>query len=685
MRLTVLYLRDNAAASPSKQPLPLSSVNVSHGYFPGRGVPFSLAFHALLAVGYLFLPPLPALLKPTTPQERVVMLDLHDPDVLMYLPELGGGAPSKDLPAKRPQNAAKESPLPASGGSKGLSYPGPQRIISNPPNPTNEIQTVLQPEIKNPPILIPPIPLPNIVQIAQVSPAGEPKSSDAVERTRDSQPNEPQPEEAKPVVEAVREVAPPVEEEASLIMPTLPPLDIERPLPLQESPMMVRLSPPPPEPIPDSKPKDLLPKEAEKPKTEVKPERMTQPQKFADQSHLAKPTEKSKVEANPEKTEEPKKSAAQESAAPKPDQPKAEVKPEKAEESRKIPEPEPSAKPAGGTADRTLVALTPMPAQLDQKLEIPFGEARGRFAISPEPNADTVETKPGSKVETPAVTPSIGPSTSSLPGNEASGNTTVVTLAPMGTNSGGSKNDSSSGIEANPGTASGSGAAAGVGAGSSIGTGSGSGGGAGPGKGAFSGITIIGGAKPSSGTPTSSASSVRILKSAPKPVQSSYGLTVVSTENSGGGLPPYGVFSNERIYTVFLDMRESQTDAAPKWTLEFAVIQGKTAQEQTGKNAGQNQQGLVLPYPMVKVRPVLPLELVRKYLKRLMIVYAVINVGGTMEQISVKDSPDPLLNESVIGALSQWAFRPASLSGESVAVKVLLGIPLWLPEQTSTR
>ena len=36
--------------------------------------------------------------------------------------------------------------------------------------------------------------------------------------------------------------------------------------------------------------------------------------------------------------------------------------------------------------------------------------------------------------------------------------------------------------------------------------------------------------------------------------------------------------------------------------------------------------------------------------------------------------------EPVLNALAKWIFRPGELNGERVAVKVLLGIPLSLPE-----
>ena len=88
---------------------------------------------------------------------------------------------------------------------------------------------------------------------------------------------------------------------------------------------------------------------------------------------------------------------------------------------------------------------------------------------------------------------------------------------------------------------------------------------------------------------------------------------------------------------------------------------------------------LVPPFPSTKERPEFPIELVRKYLRRLVVVYAVINTDGKLQDIAVKQTPDPLLNPAALAALEKWQFRPAEVNGEAVAVKALLGVPLSLP------
>jgi TonB family protein len=154
---------------------------------------------------------------------------------------------------------------------------------------------------------------------------------------------------------------------------------------------------------------------------------------------------------------------------------------------------------------------------------------------------------------------------------------------------------------------------------------------------------------------------------------------VISTEDSGGGLPSFGVFSNQPIYTVYLDMRQTENDSCPSWTLEFAVI-SEPDKSANAADQSRSLQGLVLPFPALKERPVLPAELVRQHLGKMVIVYGVVNTGGEIEQLSVKESPDALLDQPVLDALSRWKFRAAQLNGDPVSVKLLLGIPLWLPQ-----
>jgi hypothetical protein len=206
---------------------------------------------------------------------------------------------------------------------------------------------------------------------------------------------------------------------------------------------------------------------------------------------------------------------------------------------------------------------------------------------------------------------------------------------------------------------------------------------------AFPGISIVGGntdgaAGPGNATPNNT--NTNKTNTAPP---RSYGIVIATTGSTGAGLRSSGVFSNEQVYTAYLDMKWPNGKPAPSWTFEYAVLQKAPAPVAPPTNPTQgnevrlparNQQGFVLPFPIIDEQPALPVELVQKYLRRLVVVYAILNADGKMEQMTVKETPDAQLNGPVLSALSKWTFKPAQFNGDNVSVKVLLGFPLSLPE-----
>jgi TonB family protein len=146
-------------------------------------------------------------------------------------------------------------------------------------------------------------------------------------------------------------------------------------------------------------------------------------------------------------------------------------------------------------------------------------------------------------------------------------------------------------------------------------------------------------------------------------------MTIVSTASSGGGLRDFGIFRNEVVSTVYIEMTHSPTPA-PSWTLQYSLLQ---------KGSGMSPERVVGPFPIEKEKPQFPLEVVARNLGRLIVVYAEINVEGRVVNTRIIQSPNPLLNSPLLEALAKWAFRPAESEGKPVAVKTLLGIPLSLP------
>lgn len=364
----------------------------------------------------------------------------------------------------------------------------------------------------------------------------------------------------------------------------------------------------------------------------------------------------------------------------------------------------PASMPLPSTELGNLLALTPAPKPMTDPIEIPAAEARGQFEISPHPSPETSEPQPGSAS-------GQGDQYSDSRGDASGSPPSQVTITFGSGNGEGSGN----GGGQMPGSQAGSGS----GSGSGPGTGAGSGPGAGPFAGItvvgglggaesssssqpFSGITVVGGIPPTDGSTSGAASADEPFAGittvggiadgeaapnsalddpTPRPVETQYGVVVLSTQDSGGGLPNVGVFSNERIHTVYLDMRHKDTDEDPVWTVEFAEPWDSEAEPTTVHKIDQGQRDFVKPSPAVKEKPELPQELVRQYVGSMIIVYALIDAEGKIEQLSVKESPDPLFNQPVLEALSKWVFRPGALNGKPVAVKALFGIPVWAGEQ----
>jgi hypothetical protein len=538
-----------------------TSANLSGGYFPGWGLPCSVLVHQIPIILAIFLSTLPTP-PPPSPPPPVLPAKSRPHIQWMYFPKLP--AVSQTSGEVKPQaQGVKPSPAPGSA-PKGLVYPGPQEIVSDPPVPTNNIQTLIQPALKNAPILAPPLALPNLVMLADAGLARPPRPLPPPVKT-------PAEEQPKP---------PPV---------SLATVVATAPLPLKpaESPDFVA-SPPRPNPVP-----------------------------------------REEVKTEPEIT-----------AAELP-------KTETAEESQPT---ETAVMPAGGSDLDTVVALTPIPTDSEQAPKIPAGEARGRFAISPRPNLAGSEAAAPSMPGSPSKPVVIGIETGS-----ASAPTTAMDPAA-------GDPPASVTVSFGPGPA----AQKTPGAGMAV-TASGSG------SGSFAGITVRGGVGDTSGATNAALR---------PPLQTSYGVSVISTESSGGGLPSFGLFSSHDIYTVYVDMRETEDDSDPAWTLEVAVAQEPGVPGSAAKNIAA-ARGLVLPFPAAKKRPAFPTEIVRHHLRQMIIVYGVITAEGKMEQMSVKQSPEPALNASMLAALSQWVFRPASRNGTPFAVQILLGIPLWAHDLTA--
>jgi Gram-negative bacterial TonB protein C-terminal len=571
-----------------EQSLPtLTFPDIDRRYVPGRALFFSSLVHELALVVLLVLTFAISRTKLARPFENRQLVELGSKGGLVYLPVLGGGDEGKGREGGSPGLAVKKSPAP-SRSSKGVAFPGPQPILSNPPEPTTQAQTVLHPAPEKQSLLKQFVPLPNIVKMGH----------------------------------------------SALTLPKN---------------LMAGTRPDLPDFHPAMKPSAAAPK-------------------------IELPASTPELAAIRPAPEPLKHAAAKPMAAPKI-----------------------SRLATDGTDLDTIVSLSPTPTMPEPAPKLPEGEVRGRFAVSPEPNL-TKEPTPGSLPQGSAGSPAIGNKPDTHAGNAVggiqigAGNGTANQAAAVpggggvgsgiGTGQGSGKGGTANGTEEARGSASGPGVGAGPGSTSAGGAGAGSG----SGKGSLSGITIQGaGNTGGSGTGSGSISglsvhgangsygsgvSVKANASIVRfPSQTAYGMTVVSLAESGGGLPDFGVFKEEKVYTVYLDMRQTTDDPAPSYTLQYAPM----------LSAGQattDQGPLTPPYPLNKPVPPMNSELMRRYLRDVVIVYAILQSDGKLQQLSVMQSPDARFNPPILATLRLWTFRPAQMNGKPVGVKVLVGIPV---------
>ena len=602
--------------------------DVTRGRLPSRGLLYSFLVHEIVIFAILIIP-----LK-FRPERKFVEIERWlpvDTKITLTLPAIGGGQEGGGRPGGKPGGGSPEkgegSPA-AAPRAGGLVYPGPQPIVSDSPNPTNRIQTILQPDLVKPPELKVPLPLPNIVMLARG-------------------PRTPAP---PPLVPKVNPAA---------LAPVRPP----------EAPkLQADLRPPP---LPYAMPLPAMPPPAEPPKL-----------------------------ALPAPTPEPPKESA---VSYQPTVPKI------AAEAQQAPPAAPEApnlalpSGAGGSDEHSILVLSPTPGPPENAGNLPAGEAHGQFAMGPEANltgpSNKVGPGNGTGTETGGATSGTGTGTGtggtgngvgsgSGEGGGGGGGTgggtgsgTGSGVGPgSGTGEGGTGTGSGFGINGTggggtgSGTGTGAGSGPGRGAGTGTGSGTGTGAGSGPGSGPFPGISIVGG----SGTSGGSSQPGSRTRTPPGP-HGTYGMMIVATASSGGGLRDYGIFHNESVFTVYIDMTHSP-EPAPSWTLQYALLR-RGADPSTitlGSSVGMSDQ-IVAPFPIHKEDPQFPEEIVAKNLSRSVVVYAEISKEGKVENARVIQSPNPLLNQPALEALAKWTFRPAEMHGAPVAVKALLGVPLSLP------
>ena len=377
-----------------------------------------------------------------------------------------------------------------------------------------------------------------------------------------------------------------------------------------------------------------------------------------------------------------------------PDLPKPQPTPEPAQTSETATQakaapvpPPPPATVGGGTDDRTVVVLNALHVATQAQVTVPAGELQGAFAVSPGEGGRSWLGDPGAIAEQRGGEGPGGPQ--GAPGGSGAGGGSGG--AGAGTGKGTGTGQGTGGASGNgPGSGGGSGTGAGAGAGgtgpgrgqgtgpgsggSGTGSGSGLGSGTGPGKGPFPGITIQGG-----GFDTGRQGGNSSPRTRGPSRQYSYGMTIVASASSGGGLKDFGVFHNEAVYTVYIAMSDSDAPMRD-WTMQYALLKPDPAADPPGDSPASAAPLLVPPFALSKTTPHFPPEAAVPNVGRMIVVSAIVSAEGKLENIRTIQSPSPLLTAALLAVLGQWQFRPAEANGAHVAVRVLLGVPITATE-----
>ena len=455
------------AAVPASEsaPLVLTSTNLCRFYLPGRGLGYSFLIHGIVLTVVQLVPIVP--IAPVVPVVDSLTEGFPSGQgatkgngsgvrMVMYLPSIGGGRQGQGGGSESSGNQPTAAP---SSGTEGLVYPGPQLMRSDSPQPTSRFQTLLQPELEDLPILKGRLALPNLLSTPEVPDTVKPEEEQPVDPSEGvvTEPVQAQLEDL-PISKRRLEVP------DLFLMPDVPDVDPSEGVAtepvqaqLEDLPIWKRhldlsnlLSMPEVGGVPWSAPAHQA---VGLPDT-VKPE---EPEPVDPSDGVTEP-----VQAELADLPFLKRRLVVPNLLSMLDLPSEEQQPlaDLPFLNRRLDIPNFLSMLDLPKIDLpNILALTPMPTPLELPVEIPAGEARGRFTIAPESNLDTSETEPGSPS---AVVP--GDQAVGLAGENAL-STSVVNIT-LGTGVGAKDKGSSSGGGGDVGPGSGTDSGTGSGAGS---------------------------------------------------------------------------------------------------------------------------------------------------------------------------------------------------------------------------
>ena len=86
-------------------------------------------------------------------------------------------------------------------------------------------------------------------------------------------------------------------------------------------------------------------------------------------------------------------------------------------------------------------------------------------------------------------------------------------------------------------------------------------------------------------------------------------------------------------------------------------------------------------YPVLvhRVEPDYPRAAIATRSEGVVILEAIITASGAVEEVSLLKSANPLLDEAAVRAVRQWTYRPATLNGRAVRVRLTVTVTFAIP------
>jgi protein TonB len=278
--------------------------------------------------------------------------------------------------------------------------------------------------------------------------------------------------------------------------------------------------------------------------------------------------------------------------------------------------PEIPATPSTDLTGQRLIALSENPAPPPPELQVPSGNLRAQFVLSPEGNS------PGT-----AGSAAVGSGLSSNSKRSGGGNSAGI----PGIAITGPKNGPVSHIAGPPG-------AGGNGRGFKLQPGPGS-------------------MPPQPGTPA-------------VPSEEAHAATPSIQERIKEALKPEDLLEPGRIYTLHVSM-PNLASVTGTWTLKFVEL------DENGKEIPGSMESAAVagPVPLRKVDPKYPPAFISAKVEGDVVLYAIIRRDGSVDSIEVVRSLDPQLDQNAMQALSRWRFQAAHREGHAVELATIVRIP----------